>query len=198
MFENIYEQNIYLNIFLIFFYLINFIKSSNIFLDYKYVNSLTLLDGKILLLTESNAILYDYELNNTLNKFDFDDTITSNEENYGTTLDQFPSNYGSYIILLRNGKFYIFEKNLDKKCWAISQDTNITSLLYHYSLTPYYKDGDNLHFILAYKSDTKQIKIIHFNFNINTCYIKVINPIKEFYPKKIIVLFMIYMDLLVK
>ena len=182
MLRKTYELNLFLNSFLTILYLFNFSKSSNIFLDNQYLTSLTLLDGKILMLTENSAILYDYKLNNTLKTFTFADEITSDSQNCGTTLEQFPSNYGSYIIILRNNYFYIFDKSLNSRCLAITADTVITSYSNYYSLTPYYKDiNDNLHFILSFKSTAKEITIIHFIFSLTYCSVKKVTE-KKFNP----------------
>ena len=71
--------NIYVNMLLIFLYLFNFARN-DVYLDYEYLTTLTLLNGKVLMITESNGILYDYELNSQLNTVTFDETISSYDD----------------------------------------------------------------------------------------------------------------------
>lgn len=95
--------------------------------------------------------------------FNSSQTVTS-EDIEGNTLAQFPYEYGGYILAVEKKYIYIFSVDIT----FIGQDYSGPKLTgVHYSLVPYKKVDDELHYIIGFLED-KKIKLYHIKYNINT------------------------------
>ena len=109
---------------------------------------------------------------------------------------QFAMEDGGYILILVNNKLYFFSND-----GTFLSSIDISNYIkdnydckYEYSIIPYKKENNNLHYIISYIDISKKIIIEHFKFNIKTLINEKINKknydikIKQNnkYPKEII------------
>ena len=124
----------------------------------------TLLNQIQILITQNGIHFYDSnQRTESSNKF-----IPLNISSISRpVIEQFPIEFGGYILILLKNIIYIFSKD---EIFINSIDiSNYIKDNYDYSITPYKKEDNNLHYIISYVDlFSKKIKLLHFKFNLKT------------------------------
>ena len=131
-----------------------------------YPTILTLNDESLVMVSSDGIHFFDSDLNeNVVKKINYDNQIQSKTEHEKTTMAQFPEDQGEYIMIIVKNLLYFFEedgtkiKDIDLSNYSINAS--------HYSLIPYKKEGNYLHYIIAYPlGDKKSFNLIHFKFDL--------------------------------
>ena len=135
--------------FLIIF-LINNIKADGIVFEFKHTNFFQLINGNYILCTEKGIYLYDSKIKNNLSEHIFETEISSAEDFYFVTIEQFSIDDGGNIVILYKDKFYFYSKEGD---FIFSIDLPFQPSGKSYTLVPY-KKGDQFNVIIGYRENT--------------------------------------------
>ena len=135
--------------FLIFF-LINNIKTDEIIFEFKHTNFFQLINGNYILCTEKGIYLYDSQIKNNLSEHIFETEVSSADDFYFVTIEQFSIDDGGNIVILYKDKFYFYTKEGEYK---FSTDLPFQQSGKSYTLVPY-KKGDQLNVIIGYRENT--------------------------------------------
>ena len=100
--------------FLIFF-LINNIKTDEIIFEFKHTNFFQLINGNYILCTEKGIYLYDSQIKNNLSEHIFETEVSSADDFYFVTIEQFSIDDGGNIVILYKDKFYFYTKEGEYK-----------------------------------------------------------------------------------
>ena len=148
----------------IFIYLSLFTFSNNKNEETLFPSILTLLNQHLVLVTNNGIHFYDSKLEKEEKDKFISLKISSTDDNYKTAMIQFSYEDGGYIIILVMNKIYFFNNN-----GTYISSANLSNLIngQYYSITPYKKQKNNLHYIISYKDDiNKKLILNHFKFNI--------------------------------
>ena len=162
---NLIQMSIFLSIFLITNNQTDESYSSNTFLP----NTLTLLNGKNVMLANNGIYFYDSTFSNEESSkrinFNADKQIINLEGYAKSVMTQFSEEDGGYIMILSMDIIYFFDSDgilLNNK--DLSDYINAD----YYSLIPYKKTGNYLHYILSHKNPEFNFTINHFRFNVDS------------------------------
>ena len=125
---------------------------------------LTLLNQKLVLVVNNGIHFYNEGLTEEDTSKYIPLTIPSKEDNYKTAMAQFSVEDQGYILILVMNTMYFFEQD-----GTIITSSDLSSLINgsYYCLTPYKKDGNDLHYIISYIDiESKKLNLHHFVFNI--------------------------------
>ena len=135
-----------------------------------YPNLITLLNQNILLFDNNGIHIYnsDFTVEDSSKKILFFTNFTDFSYNSKTTLSQFSAEDGGDVMILVLDKIYFLTCEGTKE-----GEVDLSGIITgdHYSLTPYKKEGNELHYIISYILDDNHYKnftIEYFKYNINT------------------------------
>jgi hypothetical protein len=178
MFRNFNKIKI-INTFIFIF--ISFIGGSN--QEQREINSglypsvFTLLNQNILLFDNKGIHIYnsDFTIEDSTKKISFDTSFSSANENSKTAISQFSAENGGDVMVLVLDKIYFLTCE-----GTMEGEVDLSGIINgeHYSLTPYKKVGNELHYIISYKLPDENYKnffIDYFKYNIETRYNEKIN-----------------------
>jgi len=135
-----------------------------------YPSIFTLLNQNILLFDNNGIHIYNSDLTNedSTKKISFETSFSELFDISKVTISQFSSQDGGDVMVLVINKIYFLTCEGTKEGEAdLSEEINGE----HYSLTPYKKEGNELHYIISYLLADKLYKnftIDYFKYNINT------------------------------
>ena len=135
--------------FLIFF-LIDNIKTDGILFEFKHVNFFQLINDNYILCTEKGIYLYDSQIKNNLSEHIFETEVSSSDDFYFVTIEQFSIDDGGNIVILYKDNFYFYSKEGE---YIFSTDIPFQQSGKSYTLVPY-KKGDQLNVIIGYRDNT--------------------------------------------
>ena len=135
-----------------------------------YPNSLTLNNGGNVLLANDGIHFFDssFTIEDSDKKYIFSNDshkISSKEDYSKSEMVQFSEEDGEYIMILAMNIIYFFEQNgnlLDKA--DLSEYINAD----YYSLVPFKRDDNYLHYIISQKNSEHNFTINHFRFQYNS------------------------------
>ena len=136
--------------FLIIF-LINNIIADELVFEFKYTKFFQLINGNYILCSEKGIYLYDSQLKNTISGNLFQTEVSSADDFYFVTIEQFPNDDGGNIVILYKDIFYFYSKEGEFK---FSTDLPFQQSGKSYTLVPY-KKGEQLNVIIGYIENTK-------------------------------------------
>ena len=141
----------------------------NIFNEYQtyFPYSLTLLNQNILLVINDGIHFFDSNLENEdiTKKINFNSKIEQENDFQKTSIAQFSSEDGGYIMVLALNKIYFFSSegnfinNIDLSYYINAN---------YYSLVPYKKENNFLHYIISHSNPEYNFTINYFKFDINS------------------------------
>ena len=135
-----------------------------------YPNVFTLLNQNILMFDTTGIHFYNSDFTNedSSKKIPFSTTFPSFDDNSKTTIAQFSSQDGGYVMVLVLDKMHFLTCE-GTKIGEVDLSEEISGD--HYSLTPYKKEDNELHYIISYIINDKHYKnftIDYFKYNVNT------------------------------
>ena len=141
----------YYQYFLIIIFLINSIKADEIEFEFKHTNFFQLINGNYILCTEKGIYLYDSQLKNSISSgYTFQTEVSSSDDFYFVTIEQFSIDDGGNIVILYKDKFYFYTKEGE---YIFDTDLPFQQSGKFYTLVPY-KKGDQLNVIIGYIQNT--------------------------------------------
>ena len=138
-------------------FLISNSKEQRKILSINFPNILTLLNQNIIMVAQDGIHYFnsDLTIEDVSKKIIFENQVLNSEQDEKTSIAQFSSEDGGYIIVLSLNIIYFLTSEgifIDSK--------NLSSIIdgEHYCITPYKNDNNNLHYIIDYPSSDNEYK----------------------------------------
>ena len=149
----------------LFFFFLN-IGKSNLF---QYCQSITLLNGNILIIHKNGIHIYDSELMNMEKSIiDYPDFIQNENQLSKITISRFSENDYGYIISIINDKIYIFDCEGSLQYNSILEENELNGD--YYTLVPIKRNDQEYTYMVGFingNNGNNVIKYIFYNYNKN-------------------------------
>ena len=145
--------------------------SDNFPFNLYYTHALSLINGNNFIIHKNGAMVFNYNLSIILYNYDFNGEILipSEKENNLTSLIQCSDDINHYVLAMIFDKIYVFSSR-GQFLFQISNDFFLECsfeglIFFSYSLLFYKYDNSNYYFILAFANNVQNIKIIYFEID---------------------------------
>ena len=139
----------------------NIILDERIF-EFKYTNFFQLFNENYILCTENGIYLYDSQLKNKISNLTLKTEVSSIDDFYFVTIEQFPLDDGGNIVILYKDKFYFYSNEGE---YIFSTDLPFQQSGTSCTLVPY-KKGEELNIIIGYR-ENQHTMVGYYKINIS-------------------------------